>query len=140
VAGAAAPIPASLEGLDLTPLWQGHVPAGFAQRYLYGEAPGGLNWEPVVSGIAPLYRSIRQGRFKLVERVKKGADYALYDLSLDPGEQADVRAEHGELAARLRAELQARAAAIDAASERKDAVELDPEEAARLRALGYVVP
>ncbi|MBW2384134.1 MAG: sulfatase [Deltaproteobacteria bacterium] len=146
LASAGVEIPASLEGLDLAPLWRGEegsrgdAQVRFAARYLYGEAPGGINWERVVGGIAPLYRSIRQGRYKLIELEKDGLHYTFYDLAQDPGERVDVSTEHPALAARMRAVLRARAAAASNASERAGEVDLDAEEAARLRALGYIVP
>jgi hypothetical protein len=66
------------------------------------------------------------------------AESALYDLGSDPREQRDVRSRELEVAARLEALLEARFADFEARTGDHDAVELDPEERDRLRALGYL--
>jgi arylsulfatase A-like enzyme len=138
LAAAGIEAPPGLEGMDLAPLWRGEPDAPFVDRYLYGEAPGGLVWQDIAAGVAPVYRSVRKGRYKLVHEANHDT-VALYDLASDPAEQHDVAVEHPEVVAELRAALEARTAAIGEAGS-GPAAELDPEEAERLRALGYIVP
>lgn len=70
--------------------------------------------------------AVRRGRFKLIGT-------ALYDLEADPGETTDVAAAHPEIVAELRTLLTAPASRADGT-----AVEVDPETAAELDALGYL--
>ena len=130
----------NLEGLDLAPLLQGEVDALFRQRYLYGEASGGLQYERGMPGVYPVFRSIRQGAFKLIEeRVGNEARYSLFDIVSDPAEEVDIAALHPDLIGRLRRRLESRPLLPDETTEGGGArVELSEEEIERLRALGYV--
>lgn len=141
-----APIPSSMAGLDLTPLWSGGQAArqepgvdAYRERFLYGEAGGGLTYDLVMPGMFPVYSAVRLGRFKMIHDSKADA-FVLYDLDADPGELRDASAEHPEIAARLAAELKARHRGIRGGAVGDTRVELDPEEVERLRALGYAVP
>jgi arylsulfatase A-like enzyme len=129
--------PAAMEGHDLSPLWRGEPAEAAAERFIYGQASGGLGWTPVIEGIFPIFESVRQGRFKLVHEINTD-DYALYDLERDPGERVDVADAAPEIARRLRTELERVRAADEAPTGRE--VELHPEELERLRALGYTLP
>ena len=136
LAGAAAP--AGLDGVDLSRLWREGDPLALDERLVFGEASGGLTFELVVGeNYFPIYSSVRQGRFKLVHDTKSDRD-ALYDLAADPREQRDVAAAHPELAARLGGILRARRDCEGCGEQPGVPVALPPEDAERLRALGYV--
>jgi arylsulfatase A-like enzyme len=134
---AGAPVPSGLDGVDLVPLLRGGADDDLAARPIWAEATGGEVYGPPLDAVYPLYRAVREGRFKLVHDARTGAS-ALYDLASDPGERVDVADEHPAVAARLEAILLARHAESAGSEPGGRAVELDPEERARLRALGYV--
>lgn len=125
-----------LEGLDLAPLWGGEEPAAFDDRYLHGEASGGLQYERVLPGMFPVFRSVRHGRYKLVYDSKREA-HALYDLDTDPHELNDISASKTEIAERLVAVMRERQADYSPDPDPVNRVVLDPEEIDQLRALGY---
>lgn len=79
-AGYSDPLP-PLDGIDLTPILAGEQPA--PERALYPD------------------------RFAVVTRQWKLVKGELYDLLSDPGEQADVAAQHPEIVERLRQQLEA---------------------------------
>jgi len=130
-----AAVPPSLDGLDLSRLWRSDASSEFEGRLLFGEASGGALWGGAAAGV-PVYRSVRQGRHKLVQG-ETPERLALYDLDRDPGEQVDLSSREPELAARLEERLRER---VEPAAEAPPAplVELDAEDLERLRALGYV--
>lgn len=134
---AGARIPATLEGTDLSPLWRSASATPWEERLLFGEASGGLTFKLVAGDYFPVYRSVRQGRFKLVYEAKSGQQW-LFDLATDPGEQVDVSTQWPEVAARLADVLHARLAAAESARPAPNPVVLPPEDAERLRALGYL--
>ncbi len=85
-------------------------------------------------------RGIVDGRWKLVEDLSSGTT-RLYDLVGDPGETQDVALERAELAAELRAKMEALEGRAKQASELFEGggeIELSPETLERLRELGYV--
>jgi len=133
---AGVPVPAGLDGVDLSPLLHGADAAAFEERPIWGEAAGGEGYGPPLDSIYPLYRSVRQGRFKLIHDALTGRS-ELYDLDADPHEQHDIRARAPQVAERLEALLAARHADARAPGDDGDAVKLDPDELDRLRALGY---
>jgi arylsulfatase A-like enzyme len=136
---AGLPQPPDLDGLDISALWEGTQRSAFPDRYLYGEASGGLQQAAGLPGIYPIFRSIRKGRFKLIQQNLGGAiEYALYDLKQDPGEQLDVASLHAEVFAELQGELVRRHATLADAGPKGIEVELDQSEIDQLRALGYV--
>jgi arylsulfatase A-like enzyme len=125
-----------LDGLNLAPLWKGAKSPVFDERYLYGEAAFGHNYEPLGKGLVPISRSLRQGSYKLYW--SSGDDvYRLYDLDADPGETIDISARKPELVARLTERMRERYRDFDSESSPEE-IDLDAENAARLRALGYV--
>jgi len=130
------PVPESLEGLDLSPLWRGQRTPQYESRYLYGQASGGLTWIPVMKGLFPIFESVRQGRYKLVYEANSGR-HQLFDLAEDPAERTDIASREPEITKSLQAELR-RVRAAEAVG--RSPVELDPGELERLRALGYAVP
>lgn len=139
---AGVPLPRSgLDGRDLRPLWgkDGASAAGpFRERFLYGEASGGLSYASTMPGVYPIYRSVRRGRYKLIEEIPPsgGERKSLYDLESDPDERVDVSTAHPETEAALAAEMKRRYAG--AATAKGNAVELKREDRERLRALGYL--
>ena len=129
-------VPADFDGLDFSGLWAGSTSGSFADRPLYGEASGGVQQATGLPGIYPIFSSVRRGRFKLVERSLSGsAEYALFDLTSDPGEQIDIAGQNPDHVAELRAVLADRHAGH--AGARGAEVELDEDEIEQLRALGY---
>lgn len=82
-------------------------------------------------------RSVRQGRFKLVEvpQPQGGYERRLFDLQSDPTELEDVSSRHPEVMARLGDELSAWTAGLPS---HQGLGNLSPEEEDQLRALGYI--
>ncbi len=134
---ARAPGSDAMDGLDLSPLFRSGPSAAFADRYLYGEAAGGLSYDLVVRGFFPIYRSVRRGTHKLVYELNADR-HALYELATDPYEQRDISEGKPDVARELIAEMRRRyeGFAPDAAPE--EAVRLSEEEIEHLRSLGYL--
>jgi arylsulfatase A-like enzyme len=86
---------------------------------------------------------VRRDRYKLIHD-SKSDHYALFDLSVDPGELVDIAAELPEVTAVLQGELEQRhRMGTDSSAKGREApegpkVELSDEEMDELRALGYV--
>jgi hypothetical protein len=108
------------------------------KRFQYAEAAGGLQWERTAEGLVPTFSSIRQGNFKWVN-LSEGWESALYDLSNDPGERSNIAHERPALAESLREAMEIRRAEMDSRPQSITTIEIDPEEAERLRALGYII-
>lgn len=135
-------VPASvpLDGLDLRPLWSGAEASDFAERPIFGEtgyANASAHRIEELKDTAPITRAVRLGSFKLYYDNRKDPKYALYDLARDPGETVDVSAEHPDLAATLERLLEARYR-HGASATAAPTLDLSPDEADRLRSLGYV--
>jgi arylsulfatase A-like enzyme len=77
---------------------------------------------------------VRRDRYKLYYDSLARAKYRLFDLAADPRELRDVSSAHPELAAELRAVLEARHLVVPGEAP----AELPPDEQAKLRALGYL--
>ena len=119
---AGAPPPADATARSLVPWMVGPAP---------GEAPA-----PFVVAEAHDEVVVRTENLKLIAR-RDGTAFELYDLTVDPGETADVTMERrGELQ-RLRGFLDAWRASLRPA-DAADAEELDPETLEGLKALGYI--
>jgi arylsulfatase A-like enzyme len=82
--------------------------------------------------------SVRQGRYRLVQRAAAGAG-ELYDLASDPREQVDIGAEQPDVLERLTAVAGAYLERPPADWQTAPAVELDDAQLDQLRALGYSV-
>jgi arylsulfatase A-like enzyme len=121
-----AQVPEGLEGRDLTPFLRGNPPENLRDRFVFGDATH--DWTPGRST-----QSVRYRGFKLVRDADR-KQVAVYHLATDPGEQLDVKEAYPELTEMLLNSLDA--------YNRDDAAgvalpELEPEDAAQLRALGY---
>ena len=137
LAAAGIPAPEEIDGLNLKPLMEEPSRPEFAERFLYGEAAGGLSYELMMKNIYPVYRSVRKGSYKLIYDSK--LDHAwLYDLSADPYEQNDIRSEHLEIAQLLLDEMESRYSDFTPTPTSKNQVDLESDELERLRALGYI--
>ena len=132
-----AKIPPTMEGLDLSPLLHGGDDAPYRQRFLYGEAPGGLTYETITPGIYPIIQSVRRDGWKLIYDSKKD-EYALFDLRSDPGEQVDLSESQPQISAQLIEEMRSRYADFTPDQLENSNVELSEEDLEELRALGYV--
>jgi arylsulfatase A-like enzyme len=131
-------VPKELEGLDLSQLWRGETDMDWNARILFGEASGGLEYHRWFPGVYPIYRSVRRGSMKLVERVWDGEiTYALYDLRADPQEARDLAEERSGTVGEFRSLLDTLDQRTPLGSGNSK-VDLSPEESEQLRALGYV--
>lgn len=129
---------AKVDGLDISRLWRTFDSSLFDDRYLYGEASEGLQKAKGLPGVYPIYRSVRQGRFKLIQQSGVGAPkYELFDLGQDPDEQNDVMSVYPQRAATLMTELKRRHSVLSEPRNQGSEVELDESELEQLRALGY---
>jgi arylsulfatase A-like enzyme len=132
-----------VEGLDLAPLWGDPDEATvseFDERFLYGEAGGGLTLAGIAgSEFFRVYRSVRRGRYKLIAH-SLSDEPEFYDLANDPNERENLAAsrpaEFEELLVEYERRLQL--GADEKNSENK--FELDEAAADRLRELGYLIP
>ncbi|MDG2049804.1 MAG: sulfatase, partial [Myxococcota bacterium] len=72
LAGVSAPI--ITDGIDLTPLLaDDHKEAALTEselnnRFLYGEASKGYDWELISEGLVPIFHSVRKGKYKLIQQ------------------------------------------------------------------------
>jgi arylsulfatase A-like enzyme/Tfp pilus assembly protein PilF len=119
------PAPEGLPGRDLRAAWKGRLRA----EALYSESLfGRLNcrWSSL--------RGWTTGEWKLVQ----GAETELYNLTEDPRETHDVAPMETERVARMRTALQAAVARMAPGGESARPAAISPEQAERLRSLGYV--
>jgi len=132
---ALAGIPApEMDGRDLAALWRdaaGAPDEAGEERFVVAEGDhGGAENDTL--------RSIRGARWKLIHDRETGRA-ELYDLVADPGEKNDLAERRPELRDELLARLDALTAPTMGAAPAEAAESLSPEEAERLRALGYAV-
>jgi arylsulfatase A-like enzyme len=132
-----APLPDSMDGIDLSPLWRGESASDFDDRLIYAEGAGGVNWSLVGPGLYPEYRSIRSGSHKMVYSFE-GDRYELFDLTKDPGERHDISSQEPKLFAELKSKMTERYLNFNAEPTEETKVELDRQMIDRLRALGYI--
>jgi len=136
-----APLPETLDGLDLAPLWyegeNEETRRTFDERFLYGEASGGITWSLIAEGHYPIYRSVRRGRYKMVHRDQDDR-YELFDLESDPEEKTNIAAQEPQVLADLKEEMVERYSEFSATPSDEHKVEIDEEDAEALRALGYI--
>ena len=86
----------------------------------------------------PIFSSIRRGKFKLVHQ-QNPENVALYNLEADPFEQIDLSSDEPQAVRMLLAEMERRRSQFGRDSAPDNQIELEPEEAERLRALGYII-
>jgi arylsulfatase A-like enzyme len=126
--------PPGLDGVDLSPLWRGETNSvrqtAFSEVDMAVKLASGKN------------ASLRNDRYKLITSSLHG-QRQLFDLSVDPGETADVSAEQPQMVKKLLKEIRAQQrvgrldrVARDAESVDAD-VEISPADLERMRALGY---
>ena len=125
----------TLAGQDLMPLMSQESEFDWRSRPIWGEASAAESQGAPLDSFYPLFRSVRQGSFKLIQEVR-GGQTRLFDLEKDPLEQRDISAEQPERAQFLMEMLEARHTSAKRAA--GEEVLLDPEDVERLRALGYV--
>ena len=114
-----------VDGIDLSALWSGSE--GDPGRVVFYGADHN-------NRVDDAKRAARRGAFKLLHDRSDGS-YALHDLARDPGETRDVSDLHPDVRRALEARIEAYL------SLERDAARLaplGPEEAERLRALGYL--
>jgi arylsulfatase len=144
------PAPPGIQGWSLVPLLEGDAGAPFATRPVYSESRGTLALGPDRSTLAfhPPAFLVRVGDRKLT-RYRNGAGghrYEYYDLATDPEERSDLYAARPEEARDLfqlldryeESNLSLRAELDRGESPESQAVELDPRQEEKLRALGYL--
>ena len=116
------------DGRSLLPLFED--PDAGPERVVYGET---IELQRVFG--APVLRFVREGRWKYVHKPRP----SLYDLAADAGEREDLAARHPERLRELRGRLEALITEAGPVASASAAIDLDPETAAQLEALGYAV-
>nr|MCU0230965.1 sulfatase-like hydrolase/transferase [Acidobacteriota bacterium] len=139
---AGAPVPAGLDGVDLSPqLRQGGTvasPRTTAVHLTDHLLVRAENPRRPVSGREGRWWAMRDGTRKLIRiPTAPGAwDEELYDLARDPGETRDLAAVEAAEVERLRRQLQALSATLLDGAPTEDGIESHPDPD-RLRSLGY---
>jgi arylsulfatase A-like enzyme len=118
----ADPAAFGFEGESLRPLIEGRAVAGGSPRYAFS-AEG-------------VWRSVADGRFKLLVHMRGPRSYQLFDLAADPGETRDVGGEHPEDLRRLKRAVLSWVRRMHA--EAGTGVAEGEEAERRLKALGYL--
>jgi len=94
---------------------------------------------PVLAELPPSLYALRLGRWKLVRRGPAGdPDFRLYDLAVDPREQANVAAQFPDTLAVLQGYLEGTLAEVGRVRLAQGASILDPELLQQLKTLGYI--
>jgi arylsulfatase A-like enzyme len=145
LAASGLPVPAEAQGQSLWGLMtpSGGVHAAEGARLAISEKA-----RTTVQGAPPPHDTssvaITDGRFKLIynrERAAGAPEYELFDHANDPLDRKDVAAEHPDVVARLRRDLEAWQKAAEGARLPRDSDAekgMSAEELERLRALGYI--
>jgi arylsulfatase A-like enzyme len=110
---------------DLSDQPEGESGFEFVSGFECRESEFALGWMPI--------EGVRTERWKYTARPNP---IELYDINTDPKERRNLAAEHPDVVTRM-AELYD-ALPSDVSSSDDDRIEVDPEEAAKLAALGYV--
>ena len=125
----------TLAGQDLLPLMSEESEFDWSARPIWGEASAAESQGAPLDSFYPLFRSVRQGSFKLIQEVRGGQTF-LFDLERDPTEQRNLSVEQPERTQVLTELLEDRHRQANPSTGKE--VQLDPEAIERLRALGYV--
>lgn len=130
---AGIPIPPSFEGTSLLPLVTG---AGASEGDRLNRAATG---PPLYPG-AMVQKSVTDGSWSYARNSGPGDDRRefLFDRRVDPGEDVNLIEREPEVAARMRALLDADAAAAPPPDLRRPEVRIEPSIAERLRQMGYI--
>jgi arylsulfatase A-like enzyme len=124
------PVPASLPGRSLAPLWRSPHGGGAAPSF----PPVFLELHPP----KPFRWAVVEGRWKLIVDPAKPGAAELYDLERDPGERANLAAREPATVERLRDLFRAWARRNPRAADQRTRDRLDPELRKELEALGYL--
>lgn len=138
--GLGFPVPATVEGRDLSPALRGEeiAPASAFVLTAYLNQVTALrngDWKLVHTPLPP--RPLPRDSWR--EHYQKEEGFALYDLTADPGETCDLSAAEPERFAAMRGELLAweKRQGIPTGWRGQPESEIDEETRERLRALGY---
>ncbi len=123
----------ALLAMDAPPAHQGHeIP-----ELLGGAAPSLSS--PVLSEMPPYLFSLRQGRWKLIQRGPKDApQWRLFDLRSDPAEQDDLASTYPDTVRAMRGWLHDIVSANTRMLVQPGVITNDPEMLRNLRNLGYI--
>ena len=121
-----APVPPTLAGRDLAPLWQTRN-ASWPERNLFAEADRTVEKRDTE-------RALIRGNWKLVLHRDTG-ERELYDLASDPREQVNLAQRDAARAAQLADEL---TSALASETRAPELPQVSDDERRQLQALGYV--
>jgi len=121
-----APIPPSLDGIDLSPLWT-EKNTSMPNRYIFAGADHN-------NKVYDTKQAVRHPRYKLhYDKLTKNQQ--LYDLQLDPGEKTDIASVSSELVDSMMAQLN-NYMSITNKGRKLDS--LSEEQIQKLKSLGYL--
>jgi arylsulfatase A-like enzyme len=118
--------PASLDGINLCPLWQ-KSNVQLPQRYIFFEADHN-------NAIHNIKRAVRHLQYKLHHDLSS-KETQLYDLSVDPEEKVDVAHKHTQLVDSMLSSLKD---FMNISKTGRKLGPLSPEEIKSLKSLGYL--
>jgi arylsulfatase A-like enzyme len=127
---AGVPIPQGFEGESLVPLMTGAEPE--ADRPSYASLPAHI----LVS--SKLQIAVNDGSWTLVRSLEDGGEEYLFDLAVDPQEDANLIDLEPDAVRPMREILDAHERIETRAGVSRDRVRIDPAIAERLRAVGYL--
>jgi len=126
---AGVPVPEDFEGESLLPLLrEGEAPA---------DRPNFARLPDKIMKTSRLQAALNDGTWTLVRDLDEAGREYLFDLSLDPREDANILDLEPEVAARMREALDAHEAVEARSGTSEQDVRIDPAIAERLRAVGY---
>ncbi len=130
------PKPSSLDGFDLSPLWQQSA-SQLPRRYLFAEASKDSVTPDQHNIKYDIKRAVRDPRYKLhYDRLTE--EIKMYDLQNDPLEKIDVASQHPSLLDSMFSQLKSFMAIDEIKPSAPSLPSLSPEEVQRLKSLGYL--
>ncbi|UCE98571.1 MAG: sulfatase [Planctomycetota bacterium] len=127
------PKPSSLDGFDLSPLWQQSA-SQLPPRYLFAEASKDRIIPDERNIKHDIKRAVRHPRYKLhYDRLTKKIQ--MYDLRNDPSEKIDVASQHASLVDSMFSQLES---FMTISKIGPSIPPLSPEEVQMLKSLGYL--